>query len=78
MREYEPIWIRLKQKKVAALVASPKLHRRIMKAVCKERNNDLAYKLELSESNRKAKLEFESDDKKLTIKLKEYSNVRYI
>jgi hypothetical protein len=47
MRKYEPIWIKLKQKGVASITAHPLLHKRIIKAVIKEKWLDIGYKLEI-------------------------------
>lgn len=48
MRRYQPIWIKLKQKGKATLTAHPLLHKRIIKAVIKEKWLDLSYKLEIA------------------------------
>jgi hypothetical protein len=48
MRRYTPIWIKLKQKGEATITAHPLLHKRIIKAVIKEKWLDLAYKLQIS------------------------------
>ena len=45
MRKYEPIWIELKKNKVAAIKATPQLHSRIRKAVIKEKDKDVGFKL---------------------------------
>lgn len=47
MREYEPIWNELKQKKRASISASRALHKRIIKAVTKEKWMDTAFKLQI-------------------------------
>ena len=54
MRQYEPIWDKLKnlshedaQKKGISITALPKLHARIIKAVKKEKWQDAGYKLDL-------------------------------
>jgi hypothetical protein len=47
MREYEPIWIKLKQTKQVSLTANRALHARIIKAVKKEKWKDVGYKLEI-------------------------------
>lgn len=56
MRKYEPIWIDLKKKKFVRIAAHPALHRRIIKAVIKEKDMDIGFKFELSEVRQKAKL----------------------
>lgn len=47
MREYEPIWIALKQHGKVSLTANRLLHPRIIKAVTKEKWQDLAFKLDI-------------------------------
>jgi len=64
MRQYEPIWNRLKslpkdeaKTKGVSITAPAQLHRRIIKAVIKEKDIDLGYKLLLKENeDRTAKL----------------------
>lgn len=48
-RQYSKIWRELKQNKIARVAAPRALHRRIIKAVKKEKYMDFSYKLELSE-----------------------------
>jgi len=45
MRKYEEIWQQVKTTGVCSLIAHPSLHRRIKKAVSKEKCADVAYKL---------------------------------
>ncbi len=52
MRDYEPIWVQLKQLDRAtaetvgiSVTANPKLHKRIIKAVKKEKWKDIGFKL---------------------------------
>lgn len=45
MRKYEPIWIKLKAEGTASLAAQPSLHARIIKAVRKEKDEDIGWKL---------------------------------
>jgi hypothetical protein len=54
MRQYEPIWVKLKSlsqseasSKGVSITAPRALHRRIIKAVKKEKWMDIAYKLEI-------------------------------
>jgi hypothetical protein len=51
VRQYEPIWIQIKQNLKCEISAHKAHHRRIVKAVTKEKDMDLGYKLELSELN---------------------------
>lgn len=53
---YQPIWDTLKKNNHAKLVAPVVLHRRIIKAVIKRKDVDLAFKVECGEQHRKAKL----------------------
>jgi hypothetical protein len=46
MRKYQAIWVKLKQEGVCRLTAHPSLHKRIKKAVSKEKCSDVAYKLQ--------------------------------
>lgn len=48
MREYEPLWIKIKNTKIGnsvKIVAMKTLHKRIMKAVAKEKYMDLGFKI---------------------------------
>lgn len=47
MREYEPIWNKLKATKQVSITANRALHPRIVKAVKKEKWKDLGYKLQI-------------------------------
>lgn len=67
MRMYQPIWERLKADKFVQIACSPTAHKRIRKAVFKERGLDLAYKFE-SEGKREM-LEVWSEGTKLNFKL---------
>jgi len=46
MRKYQSIWIRIKRDGICTLAAPPSLHRRIRKAVCKEKYKDTGFKIE--------------------------------
>ena len=56
MRQYEPIWERIKRDNTASLVAPVENHKRIIKAVIKEKYKDEGYKLLLSNKCLQAKL----------------------
>lgn len=56
MRKYQPIWEALKRDKKASIVAPIESHKRIIKAVIKEKNIDEGYKLLLAEEGYKATL----------------------
>ena len=49
MRQYEPIWIEIKTNGFCDVSTHRAYHRRIIKAVTKEKDMDLGYKLECSE-----------------------------
>lgn len=49
MRQYEPIWNQIKTESYCEISAHRAYHRRIIKAVVKEKDLDLGYKLECSE-----------------------------
>lgn len=46
MREYEPIWRTLKKQRTVSITANRLLHRRIIKAVTKEKWMDIEFKLQ--------------------------------
>jgi hypothetical protein len=49
MRQYEPVWIEVKLQGFCKISAHRAYHKRIIKAVVKEKDLDLGFKLELSE-----------------------------
>lgn len=57
---YEPIWLELKKNRVCKVTAHRALHPRIKKAVCKRKDLDLGYKLEVSQRDRVARLSMKS------------------
>lgn len=46
MRKYQSIWHKIKLDGTCTVSAQPALHKRIKKAVCKEKYNDTAYKIQ--------------------------------
>lgn len=71
LRQYEPIWIALKERGYCRIAAPTPLHRRIKKAVIKEKYNDIAWKLTLSEEQHKsAALTFEFKGAEIIFKLR--------
>ena len=54
--KYQPIWNAIKQNKTATIVAPQILRRRIIKAVIKRKDIDIAYKFLCAEKHYKAKL----------------------
>lgn len=71
MRQYEPIWIELKNKNKAVITAPKVLHRRIIKAVCKEKDMDLGFKLKCSEECIRKKIFYTTKDSVIKFELKE-------
>ena len=69
MRQYQPIWEALKKGGVCIITAPAPLHRRIIKAVIKEKYNDLGYKLELAENNKRAKIVYTKKHSMIEFKL---------
>lgn len=74
-RMYFPAWQSLKgsteNPKRIVIAAHGKLHRRIYKAIIKEKDMDLVYKLQLSENAQRARLSHESIHGRLVIFLHE-------
>lgn len=70
MRTYEPAWHSLKQNLELRIAAEPAVHARIVKAVIKEKNIDLVYKLQLDEECKRAILTWNKQNKMLIFKLK--------
>ena len=56
MRQYEPIWHRIKTRNSASISTHPDNAARVIKAVIKEKHRDTGYKLLLSEKALKSKL----------------------
>lgn len=56
MRTYQPIWEALKQSKTITIQANPSAHPRIIKAVSKEKDKDVGYRLMISESYQRSVL----------------------
>lgn len=69
---YQPIWDKLKAELSATIVAPPHLHKRIIKAVIRRKDIDLAYKFICSNSHKRAKLIYEIKGNAITFSLKFY------
>lgn len=50
MRQYQPVWIEIKTTGMCRITAHKAHHRRIIKAVTKEKDMDLGFKLECLEA----------------------------
>lgn len=78
MRQYEPPWIELKKSnlplKQIRISAPAKYHPRIYKAIIKEKDMDVVYKLELSDRGLRAKLSRNSQGALLIIRMHICSN----
>jgi hypothetical protein len=59
---YQPIWNLLKKDKLVRITAPSPLHRRIIKAVQKRRDQDIAYKYELEEKGFQARMKFKKSN----------------
>ena len=66
-RMYEPIWEKLKAERKVTLAVPEKLQPRVIKAIQKEKYNDIAYKIELSEEDKEAELSFESHQSRVIV-----------
>lgn len=55
---YLPIWLQLKTKKECKVTAPPHFHMRIIKAVKKRRDKDVAFLYQLAESGHKHFIKF--------------------
>ena len=55
---YLPIWIQLKAKRNVSVTAPPHFHMRIIKAVKKRRDKDVAFLYQLAESGHKHFIKF--------------------
>lgn len=69
MRKYQAIWEELKKTMVCCLSADERHHPRIIKAVFKERDKDLAWKLERAESQTRFRLKASSNQAQLVFQL---------
>ena len=69
MRQYEPIWLKIKATYTASLSAPPALHARIIQAVRKEKAIDLAWRYMLAESKERYELKEEVIGKIITFTL---------
>jgi hypothetical protein len=77
MRKYQRIWevIRNSPNHTASLTATPETHRRIIKAVKKEKSIDLGWKLILQEQGIRYKLQFTIHDSVIIFTLKDSSPI---
>lgn len=62
MRTYEPIWETLKKDNRISITAHPSQHKRVIKAVIKEKWMDSVFKYQCSEINLTTKLSYIRDN----------------
>lgn len=72
MRKYYPAWHKLKTEGKIILVTPKHLHKRVIKAIMKERSADTGFRLELAEQDRCAKVFATSKDNMIRFTLKYY------
>lgn len=70
MRQYEPAWLTLKQNLELRIAAEPSVHKRIVKAVIKEKDMDVIYKLQMDEECKRAVLSYTRQHKMIVFTLK--------
>lgn len=76
MRKYQPIWEQIKETHTASLSANPIVHKRIIKAVTKEKLNDLGWKLMCKELGNTYRLLHTSEGALITFKLEIDKSIR--
>jgi len=59
-RQYEPAWIELKKKGMIRLAVPAGLHRRVIKAILKEKYLDVGYRFEMLEQRVRLRIEYRS------------------
>lgn len=72
---YQPIWDQLKAEGKCCIVAHTCLHKRIKKAVIKRKDEDLAFKLLLSEQYKYARLSVSISGNSISFKLEYRTNL---
>lgn len=70
MRQYEPAWIELKKKGKVRLAVPKGLHRRVVKAILKEKYMDAGYRLLMLESKIRLRIEYVCEHNVITLELK--------
>jgi len=70
VRKYTPIWEKIKRDGVCCIAAHKKLHRRIIRGVSKEKDEDTSYKFLLAEEGKVARLTCESRGNEVIFTLK--------
>lgn len=70
--QYLPIWNKLKADRKVSVALPPPLHRRLIKAVIKRKDRDLAHKFLLSEEGKRQYLSYTIVDSVIHFKLSTY------
>lgn len=70
MGQYKVVWQQLKDKGKVVLASPRTHHNKIIRALKKEKYKDLAFKFQLSESNRRAIFTSDSEGNKITFYLR--------
>ena len=70
MRKYEPIWLQLKEHRQASVIVAPAMQARVIKAVIKEKDMDVAYKYLTAERHEAYKLCYTKKDNLVQFTLK--------
>lgn len=69
MRKYQPAWEKLKAEKIVKIAAHPLVHARILKAIIKEKDIDLVFKLTMAEDCRRVRISHKSKSGELILYL---------
>lgn len=71
MRQYEPAWEALKKNGSVRLAVPKGLHRRVVKAILKEKYRDIGYRLQMLEKKIRLRIEYECTGNIVVLKLKQ-------
>ena len=75
MRKYQQIWEDIKSKGSCTIAAPREYHRRIIKAVMKERTEDTVYRVELEMKKHFARLTYKQDGSKIKFTVTVYPSI---
>lgn len=75
MRKYEPAWIELKNNGTVRIAAHRSLHKRIIKAIIKEKDIDIPFKLACADKYIKTEIAYSCATSVITLNLKKYSTI---
>jgi hypothetical protein len=70
--KYTLAWRKLRDEKKLQLVAEPRLHHRIIKAICKKKDEDLGFKIMQGEAKRRSIIQYKIDGTLIRFELKEH------